>query len=133
MKENYNTCFACGQTNRQGLKLSFELEDGIAIAHFLCPKHLEGYPGFMHGGIISTFLDEVMAKAILLGGIEAVTARMTTLYRNPIKTGMLILLKGWIESTRGKRINTRGMLISEEGTVLAEAEAVFITTGGNHA
>ena len=44
----------------------------------------EGYPDIIHGNC-SHILDEVMAKAILGGNREAVTAEMTVKYLKPAK------------------------------------------------
>jgi hypothetical protein len=73
---NSHMCFVCGIENPIGLKLKFYTDDnGRCIARFSVPgRHTipyrmvrgrtdrsrpehQGYPGLLHGGLISTLLD----------------------------------------------------------------------------
>ena len=125
----FDTCFACGKDNPIGLKLHFVYTEGKAAASFFSPQCYEGYPGYIHGGIISTLMDEAMAKAILLLGKTAVTAQLTTHFRKPLKTGMQVQVEGWICEAKTRTIKTASRIIDAEGVVVAAAEAVFIVTG----
>ena len=57
-------CFGCGRLNPCGLKLEFSELDGDYVTHFTGRPEHQGYDGIMHGGIISTLLDEIMARYI---------------------------------------------------------------------
>jgi acyl-coenzyme A thioesterase PaaI-like protein len=64
-----SSCFACGPDNSRGLRLQFEIdEDGEAIAEWIPDPDLEGFEGIVHGGIISTVLDEAMSKVVVATG-----------------------------------------------------------------
>ena len=55
---NSRMCFVCGIENPIGLKLSFYTDDeGRCITRFQPRPEHQGYPGQLHGGIISTLLD----------------------------------------------------------------------------
>lgn len=55
---NSRMCFVCCIENPIGLKLAFYTDDeGQYIAHFRPRPEFQGYPGQLHGGIISTLLD----------------------------------------------------------------------------
>ncbi len=55
---NSRMCFVCGIDNPIGLHLSFYTDDeGRCIPHFRPGPEHQGYPGQLHGGIISTLLD----------------------------------------------------------------------------
>jgi hypothetical protein len=55
---NSRMCFVCGIENPIGLKLRFYTDDeGRCIARFRPKPEHQGYPGHLHGGIISTLLD----------------------------------------------------------------------------
>ena len=55
---NSRMCFVCGIDNPIGLHLHFYTDDeGRCIAHFQPGPEHQGYPGHLHGGIISTLLD----------------------------------------------------------------------------
>lgn len=129
-EQRFDACFACGANNPVGLKLSFAYEGDTAIAMFDCSKLYEGYPGFIHGGIISTLLDEAMAKAILISGKAAVTAQISVKFRNPLLVGKKVQVKGWISEAKTRTIKTAAEVVDEDGTNIASAEAVFIVTGG---
>jgi hypothetical protein len=68
-------CFVCGERNPEGLHVDFYLEDDKAIGEFVALKKYQGYKDIIHGGIISTLLDEAMVKVALLKGILCVTER----------------------------------------------------------
>jgi uncharacterized protein (TIGR00369 family) len=129
-EQRFNGCFACGQDNPIGLQLCFSYQDGKAKADFTCPQLYAGYPGVIHGGIISTLLDEAMAKAILISGKNAVTAQMTVHFRQPMLSGSIVHVCGWIIEAKTRTIKTAAEIIGGEGNIIATAEGVFIVTGG---
>lgn len=114
-------CFACGPKNPIGLKLDFNFQDGIYSAKFIpLPEH-QGYDNITHGGIISTLLDEAMAKLVYAKGILAVTAQLEIKFKKPSYTGEELIVSGWIIDEPRKRIidcaaeirNTSGELKAE--------------------
>jgi acyl-coenzyme A thioesterase PaaI-like protein len=55
---NSRMCFVCGVDNPIGLHLAFYTDgEGQCIARFQPKPEHQGYPGHLHGGIISTLLD----------------------------------------------------------------------------
>ena len=69
-----NRCFGCGPANPAGLQLEFLLaEDGTVICPATIPATFDGHPGYLHGGIIATLLDESMSKAVRSLGVSAMT------------------------------------------------------------
>lgn len=125
-EKRYQQCFVCGQENEKGLKLKFYYPDeDSAEAKISISKDYEGYPGVVHGGILSTLLDEVMAKAILNKGIFAFTARLNVRYRQPLAPQREVKVKGTIESQKASYFNTKAMIYDDE-RVYAEAEALFL-------
>jgi len=127
----YDSCFACGRENPIGLKLQFVYDDGVACAQFGSPVEYEGYPGIIHGGIISTLLDEAMAKAILQSGKKAVTAQLSTKFRKALHTGDAVQVRGWITEAKSRTIRAEAMITGPDGEVIASSEAVFIVLGEN--
>ena len=68
-------CFACGPDNPIGLQIKFELNDGICRGEFTAGENHVGYENTVHGGIIFSALDDVMANVLYLQHIKAHTAR----------------------------------------------------------
>lgn len=122
----YDQCFVCGVGNPYGLKLTFRYDDGASLAETRIPAHFAGYPGVVHGGIVSALLDEIMAKAIEHTGVWSMTANLEVRFRNPAPTEQLLLLRGEIVKGGGKIFRTKGTITLEDGTVAAEATGVFV-------
>jgi acyl-coenzyme A thioesterase PaaI-like protein len=118
-------CFACGIENPIGLKLVFETNQEGVIAHFIPTKEYQGYVDMLHGGIISTLLDEAMAHAVIAKGHQAVTARMEVQFKKPIMIGEILCLKGRINQEKGRLIETYGE-IEQNGQITAAAKADFL-------
>ena len=89
-----NECFVCGPDNPIGLHLIFRLEDGACVSEFTPGPNHVGYPGVVHGGIIYSALDDVMANWLYLRGARAYTARCEIRYREPAAPGDKLLLAG---------------------------------------
>lgn len=120
-------CFGCGQLNEHGLRLQLSPDpDGYGVyTPFVPPPRTEGYTGMVHGGIITTVLDEVMAWSLARHGIWAVTGQLTTRYRKPIMLGEAAT--GYLLRDRGRAIEMRGEIRRDvDGVLLADATAMFI-------
>jgi acyl-coenzyme A thioesterase PaaI-like protein len=60
---NSRMCFVCGIDNPIGLHLKFYTDDeGRCIARFRPRPEHQGYPGHLHGGIISTLLYDALGR-----------------------------------------------------------------------
>ena len=62
--EDHN-CFACGPANPHGLHMSFMSNGEVVVSHLTVPEHRRGWNNMVHGGIISTILDEGMSWAAI--------------------------------------------------------------------
>lgn len=82
------TCFACGSDNPHGLRLKFHVgPEGTAAASLVLGPEWEGPRGIVHGGIVSTLLDEAMAKAVAATGCKTMTAELRVRFRQYAETG----------------------------------------------
>ncbi len=126
---NDHNCFGCGRLNAHGLHLEFRLNpagDGV-WTRFLPSARFEGYEGVIHGGIISTLLDEVMAWSLYRDDIWAVTGRMSVRFRTPMMVGEPVLAIGHIGQRRSRLIEMTGELLREtDSRVIADATASFV-------
>ncbi len=93
--ENNNRCFVCGKKNPYGLQVNPEIRDAGAEVHIECtpPDHMQGWANILHGGIISTLLDEAITH-IGIGTFDgpAVTAHLEVRFRKPAPTGVKLLV-----------------------------------------
>jgi acyl-coenzyme A thioesterase PaaI-like protein len=122
-----SSCFACGPDNERGLRLRFEKnEAGEMIAEWNPESSTEGFDGIVHGGIVSTVLDEAMAKAVVATEVEALTAELRVRFRRHVASGSKVQIRGWIDSRNRRVIKTEAALAGADGTELAHAWASFL-------
>jgi uncharacterized protein (TIGR00369 family) len=124
----WNHCFGCGGANERGMQWTFEMDDSarrIRGVFRIAPEY-QGGPGFVHGGIVATILDEVMAKVSLFEKDYAVTGGLNVEYVRPVPIGEELTVEGW-ESGREGRIRTRhGEIRNAAGKVLARGTGKFV-------
>lgn len=121
------TCFVCGPDNPIGLHLVFRLEDGLCVSEFTPgPAHV-GYPGVVHGGMIYSALDDVMANLLYLNGVRAYTASCSIRYRMPASVGEPLRLEGRQVERRRNLVKMEGRATRVlDGKVVAVAAATFV-------
>jgi uncharacterized protein (TIGR00369 family) len=126
--EGYN-CFACGTANPIGLNLEFYAMGDKVCSDITLGKYHVGWADIIHGGIISTLLDEVMSWTILYcKRIFFVTRKMELKYIKPVQIGVPLVVSGSIVSCEGgdKIITVKGELKDSENTLHAKSRGEFI-------
>jgi len=129
MSDRNQWCFACGSRNPIGLKLTFREEADTYYTTLVPGPEYQGYEGVMHGGLVSTLLDEVMARYLYAKGFNAVTAKLEVRFRQPTPIGQQLTVSGWITGKRGKMYELAGKIILRDGTVTAESKATVVIKG----
>lgn len=119
-------CFACGPDNPIGLHLTFAEEGDRYVARFTAGPEHQGYDGIVHGGIVATLLDEIMARYPYAKGQDTVTARLEVRYRRPTPVGQELILTGWELSHKGRVHELAGTVSLADGTVTAEGRATVM-------
>lgn len=131
LDERANHCFGCGPTNPQGLHLSFEIdtihpEVPIATAHIQLAQFYEGPPGYIHGGIVATLLDEAMSKLNRPLNLLAMTRHMEVDYLRPAPLHQPLILISRHLRREGRKLFHQAELQHPNGTVLARGKGLFI-------
>jgi len=116
-------CFACGPDNPIGLHLDFHFTAEKYVAEKTLPHEYQSYEGVVHGGIVTTMLDEAMGGYLYSSGEKAVTARLDVRYRKPTPVGEQLVITGWEESRRGSFVNMKATIALADGTITAEGTA----------
>ncbi len=122
-----NECFVCGPDNPLGLRLSFRMDGEVCRADFRPGPFHCGYARLVHGGIIYSALDDVMANWLFLQGIRGHTARCEIRYREPVELGDELRLEGRLVRRKGQLALLTGIASrSSDNTVVAEAAGTFM-------
>jgi acyl-coenzyme A thioesterase PaaI-like protein len=102
--------------------------DGRAAGRVMLGKAHEGPPGLVHGGVVATLLDHVLARSVRAAGFGGLTASLTVTYRRPVRLGVSLLLTAELGENDGRRTTARARMVAEDDpdTTLAEAEALFV-------
>jgi uncharacterized protein (TIGR00369 family) len=110
-----------------GLHLQLHLEPGRCSTELVIPRQFEGWEGIIHGGILCTILDEVMAWSLVANDNWGVTARMSIDFRKPVTVGQALRAEGWITEDRRRIQVTAGRIVdAETGVELATAQATYV-------
>ncbi len=124
---NSRMCFVCGIENPIGLKAFFyEDDDGRVIVRFTPREEHQGYPGFVHGGIISALMDEAIGRAVMPYDIWAVTAKLELKFRKPVPLGEPVTVIGELVRMRSRAFEAKGELRLADGTVAVEGYGIYI-------
>jgi len=123
-------CFGCGRRNPCGLKLRFRRDGDWLRAHFTPTGVHQGWPDIIHGGIITTVLDEAMGHAALAGGFfDFLTASVQVDFRRPVHVDDAQTVSARIIKNEGRNIEVEGVIALPDGTVVAEGRAVQVLRG----
>jgi len=121
-------CFACGQDNPMGLRLHFEVDESArSIKTVFNPQKIhQGYQDVVHGGIISTILDEAMTKLAFALGYNAVTAKLTVRFKRPLMVGEPAVVTGRLVKEAKRAMEAEAVAVKEDGTVIAVAQGLLM-------
>ena len=128
---DYGECFACGPKNPYGLKLQFIEEKNTVKTTFKCTKEYQGFPGYIHGGIITTILDEVMSRVSVLEGKWASTAKLDLRFKELIPINENIIAQAKKIRMLGKFIQVEGNIYLSNGAIAAEEKGMFAILNEN--
>lgn len=121
-----HNCFACGGSNPIGMRLQIELGDGVARTEWTPGDDFVGWEDKVHGGLLATLLDEVMAWAPASHDSWAVTAEMNIRYRSPANPGERLTAVGTVKDKRRRIYQVHGEVHGADGRLIAEADGRFL-------
>ena len=127
---NSRMCLVCGLKNPFGLHTSFfELDNNELLAVFKPRGEHQSYPGRLHGGIISTILDETIGRAIMIqseGDIWGVTVDLQIRFKKPVPLDEELRVIGRIIKDSSRFFEGTGELLLQNGTVAATGHGKYL-------
>jgi uncharacterized protein (TIGR00369 family) len=121
-----HNCFACGAGNPIGLHLDIQIDDGQARTTWTPGNDYVGWESKVHGGLLVTLLDEVMAWAPAANDAWAVTAELNIRFRAPASPGERLTAVGRVTSQRRRIYHVHGEVRGENDRLVAEADGRFL-------
>jgi uncharacterized protein (TIGR00369 family) len=111
--------------------LSFEIdpERQTLKTTFVANPTFQGWDGIVHGGIISTLLDEAMAKLSYELGYNTVTVSLEIRFKKPAPILEPLLVYGEITEVSKRLVRAKARITKEDGTILAEGKSTLMRQG----
>jgi uncharacterized protein (TIGR00369 family) len=100
------------------------------VAEYTAGPNFEGYKDILHGGILSSLLDEVMIRAVLAQGVNCLTSEIKVKFKKMVKTGERIHMEGCMVEDKGRILVAHGKITNQNGEVVAEGEGKFFRAQG---
>lgn len=129
---NSRMCFICGLENPVGLHLHiYETEPGVVESTYIAPDHFQGYPGVLHGGIVSAIIDEVSGRAWMgndpMNPRFMFTAKLEVKYRKNVPIGKQLKVVGKAVKSKARSAEAwAGIFDGETDELLAEGTTLLI-------
>ena len=127
---NSKMCLVCGLKNPFGLHTSFyQLDNNELLAIFKPREEHQSYPGRLHGGIISTILDEAIGRSIMIhseGEVWGVTIDLQVRFKKAVPLDQELRVIGRITKDSSRFFEGTGELLLADGTVAAEGHGKYL-------
>jgi uncharacterized protein (TIGR00369 family) len=126
-RETHN-CFGCSPINPSGLQMKFFTTESTVFSRLTVPDHLCGWDRLVHGGVISTILDEIMSwTGIYMLKQITMTKSMTVDFIKPVYINSELKAEGKVLEKTGKHeALLEGSLYNENGTLCARSRGNFV-------
>ncbi len=80
----------------------------------------------MHGGLVTTMLDELIGRTAIASDLWCMTAKLELRFRKPVPIGEPLKLKGEITKKTGRLLEGRGEIRLADGSLAAEAHGTYL-------
>lgn len=120
-------CFGCGPDNSHGLQMRFESNGSMLRSRLKMDSRHRGWSNLIHGGILSTMLDETMGwTVIILTRRFMLTKTMAVSFHRPVRIGAQLTITGFFkEQPTERRALVRAEIHDEHGELCAAADGEF--------
>ena len=123
------TCFGCGARNPHGLHMEFSTDGQRVYAFMHVPPTMTGWDRTVHGGVLSTILDEIMGWGViyLLKKI-GMTQTMTVEFIKAVNADERLTIVGGLQEKQSERSGLMtGSIFNAEDTLCVTATGQFTT------
>ena len=124
-----NYCFVCGKDNPRGFKIevSYCDEELAAETELSLAREFQGWADVIHGGILATMLDEMMAHAVWRFAGPGLTLSLEVRFHAPLKPGEQVRVRGLVHPANGSRRLAEAEIIRlADGARIASGKSRFL-------
>jgi acyl-coenzyme A thioesterase PaaI-like protein len=134
-RSSFHGCFGCGPQHEIGLRVRTFRGDGEVLSPIVIPRRFEGPPGAAHGGIVTAYLDEVLAgAAVNHTGRLYVTGELTVRFVKGAPLERPLLGRGRAVRDSDKYLDLEAAMEDwETGALVARATGRFFPVPGSAA
>jgi acyl-coenzyme A thioesterase PaaI-like protein len=103
------------------------VEGGVVGEALLGPAY-EGPPGYVHGGMSSLLMDQLLGSAAIAAGLWGMTVRLELDYRRPVPLSTPLALQARVTEAAGRKCVVTGTIATAAAPdrTLVEARGVFV-------
>lgn len=123
---HHKNCFGCGPDNFKGLHADFRFnpENGEVLFRYTFGKSYEGAPGYTHGGVMASLLDEAQGVVCFHAGHFVMTDQLYVKYDKACPLSEEIECRAWITMAKKRRLYTKATIqLVRTGEILAHSKA----------
>jgi len=121
-----NQCFACGTENPIGLHLKIIGTDEGVCTPIRLNTDFQRYHNVIHGGIVSTILDEMAVWASYKKGYKAVTAELNMRIKKPMTADTEYIATGKVVNVKYKLVFAQAEIKNLKDEIIACADVKLI-------
>ena len=114
-----------GRYNPLAAPVAMTEEDGKLVGKVRFGLACEGPPDGVHGAVVASVYDEVLAFAAMIRGTPGHTAYLTIKYKSLTPLNADLRFESWLDRKDGRKIYASGCCYAN-GEIVSEAEAMFI-------
>ena len=108
---NDHMCFGAGPANHYGLRMNFSTDNKRIYSKLNIPTHMNSWIGLVHGGVVSTVLDEIMFyTALFFFRCFALTKEVHVKLHRPTKFEQMPVIA--IGEVKARDTDTNGQISS---------------------
>ncbi len=122
-----HNCFGCSPRNPQGMLMEFRINENrdSVMSWYTVPDHLCGWGEMVHGGIVSTMLDEAMGWACLFILRKLLLSKTLNVeFHKPVLIGKKIRVAGSVNNIANEREAVmQGFIYDDAGDLCAKSSS----------
>lgn len=119
-------CFGCGPDNPAGLALQVYRSGDEVMADLRFDRKHAGAHGVVHGGVLASACDDLLAFLLYQLHVPAVTRSLQVEYLAPVPVGEPHRVRGRLSARAGRRLTMTAEGAAADGSVRFTAHAVFV-------